>query len=350
MSKHKDGFNEDIISLSICIATYNRGDFIAETLDCILDQIQVGVEIVVVDGASSDNTAEILKEYIINYPQVRYFQESVNSGVDADFDKAVGYAKGEYCWLMSDDDLLHIGAVEKVLLALNNKYDLVILDAEVRNFDMTCLLERSRLNFNEDKTYYEDDENNFFVDVANHLSFIGCVIIRRDVWMERIRKTYYGTLFIHVGVIFQTPALTKIHVISKPLVIIRFGNAMWTSRAFDIWMRKWPELIWGFTNYSDDLKELVCPSSSKSVIKSVFQYRAKGVYSIVEFRKYFADLNSYLLKIILFGIAILPARFVNMISVIYVLKNKSSKFSIYDFSLSSKASRLSYWLSRDLND
>jgi hypothetical protein len=166
--------------------------------------------------------------------------------------------------------------------------------------------------------------------------------------MERIRESYYGTLFIHVGVIFQTPALTKIHVISEPLVIIRFGNAMWTSRAFDIWMRKWPGLIWGFPNYSDDVKELVCSSSPISVIKSAFQYRAKGVYSLVEFRDYFADSNGYLLKIILYGIAILPARFVNMISVLYVLKNKSSKFSIYDFSLSSKASRLSHWLSRDL--
>ena len=349
MDKNNDVSNEDNISLSICIATYNTGEFIAETLECILNQIQVGVEIVVVDGASSDNTSALMGEYVAHHPQVRYFQEKINSGVDADFDKAVGYARGNYCWLMSDDDLLHDGAIERVLLSLNSLCDLVVVDAEVRNFDMSHLLEKSRLNMDGDKTYIKGDENAFFVDVANHLSFIGCVIIKRAVWMERVRKLYYGTLFIHVGVIFQAPALSKIHVISDPLVIIRFGNAMWTSRAFDIWIRKWPQLIWGFSNYPRQAKELVCSTGMKSVIKSVFQYRAKGVYSLVEFRGYFADSKDNLLKVILYGIAILPVRFVNMISVIYVLKNESSKFSIYDLSLSPNASRLSRWLSRDLS-
>ena len=42
--------------LSICIATYNRADFIGETLDSIIRQLTDEVEIVVVDGASTDAT------------------------------------------------------------------------------------------------------------------------------------------------------------------------------------------------------------------------------------------------------------------------------------------------------
>ena len=52
--------SESLIKLSICIATYNRGAFISETLDCILTQIEPGVEIVVVDGASADNTSDVM--------------------------------------------------------------------------------------------------------------------------------------------------------------------------------------------------------------------------------------------------------------------------------------------------
>jgi len=50
--------------LSICIATRNRADFISETLDSIVGQIETGVEIVIVDGASSDETPKVLGRYL----------------------------------------------------------------------------------------------------------------------------------------------------------------------------------------------------------------------------------------------------------------------------------------------
>src|SRR5665647_2657471 len=104
--------------LSICITTYNRGQFIGETLDSILGQMVAGVELVIVDGASPDNTPAVMTQYLLRYPEIRFFREQVNSGVDGDYDKAVGYARGEYCWLMSDDDLLKPGAIQYVLLSL----------------------------------------------------------------------------------------------------------------------------------------------------------------------------------------------------------------------------------------
>ncbi|MBL7005235.1 MAG: glycosyltransferase family 2 protein, partial [Gammaproteobacteria bacterium] len=235
---------------------------------------------------------------------------------------------------------------KKVLSTLNDEVDLVIVDAEVRNADMSMILEKSRLNFDRDREYRKGDEDKFFVDVANHLSFIGCVIIQRDFWLSRERTSYFGTVFIHVGVIFQHPPPEKIHVISEPLVMIRYGNAMWTSRAFDIWMFKWPKLIWSFSDYSDNDKKSICLREPWRKIKAVFHYRAKGAYSIKEFKKYFLREKNLLLKFILFIIAVIPAKLTNFLSVIYVFKNKSFRLSIYELSLSQNASILSLYLSR----
>ncbi len=340
--------SESLIKLSICIATYNRGAFISETLDCILTQIEPGVELVIVDGASPDNTPEVMAEYVSTHPEIRYYREKENSGIDADFDKAVGYARGDYCWLMTDDDLIAPNAIKRILTAIKDDVDLVIVDAEVRNVDMSKVLENSRLNFNQDRIYNNGDEESFFIDVANHLSFIGCVIIRREFWLTRNRSSYFGTVFIHVGVIFQHPPPENIYVIAEPLVMIRYGNAMWTPRAFDIWMCKWPKLIWGFTDYSDKAKQLVCNLGSKKIIKSVFLYRAKGIYTTTEFKKYFSDEKNRIFKFILFIIAVFPSRFANFLSVIYVLKNRSNSLSIYDLSLCRNASWLSRFLSRKL--
>ena len=50
--------------LSICIATLNRGAFIGETLDTIVPQLRDDVELVIVDGASKDNTGEVVGRYV----------------------------------------------------------------------------------------------------------------------------------------------------------------------------------------------------------------------------------------------------------------------------------------------
>ena len=336
--------------LSICIATFNRGSFISETLDSILDQLVPGVELVVVDGFSPDNTPEVMTEYVSRYPhQIRYYREQVNSGVDGDYDKAVGYASGEYCWLMTDDDLIRPDAVSRVLSAISDHVDMVVVDAEIRNADFSELLEKSRLKFDADRVYEKGEHEQFFTDVANHLSFIGCVIIRREAWLARNRSEYYGTVFIHVGVIFQHPPLEFIRVISEPLVIIRYGNAMWTSRAFDIWMRKWPKLIWSCPDFSEKAKQSVCYNGPWKKIKDVFLYRAKGIYSIVEFKTYYSEERNRVLKFILFAIAVFPVTWANFLSVVYVLKNESNRLAIYELSLSRNASMLSHYLNRKLS-
>ena len=83
--------------LSICVATYNRAEYIGETLESIIPQITDEVEIVIVDGASTDNTSSVVKHYIEVCKQINYIQLPSKGGVDQDFCKAVEFAKGEYC-------------------------------------------------------------------------------------------------------------------------------------------------------------------------------------------------------------------------------------------------------------
>ena len=105
--------NRDI-KLSICIATYNRARYIGETLNSIILQVNEDVEILVVDGASTDNTKEFIEGYERLCSQLRYVRLPVKGGVDEDYAKAVELACGEYCWLMTDDDILKDGVVKKM--------------------------------------------------------------------------------------------------------------------------------------------------------------------------------------------------------------------------------------------
>ncbi len=336
--------------LSICIATYNRGKFIGETLDSILGQLVPGVELIVVDGASPDNTSEVMVRYLSCHPEIRYYREQVNSGVDGDYDKAVGYATGEYCWLMTDDDLLKPDAISRVLEFIDGTLDLVIVNAEVRSADFSKILRQKFIRFSGDKEYGAKDSEKFFSDVASCLSFIGCVVIRRNLWLMRDRSSYYGTLFVHVGVIFQHPPIARVRVIADPLITIRYGNAMWSARGFEIWLFKWPRLIWSFDDFSDQAKALVCPREPWERIDKLILYRAMGAYALADYRNLFSGGAYGLSRVIPFVIATIPVFMANLFVSLYcVLVHRKASITIHDLARSQHATWASRLAARILN-
>jgi len=332
--------------LSICIATFNRGAFIAQTIRSILQELPDGVEVVIVDGASCDDTPQVIEPFLLANSAVRYFRQTDNSGVDRDFDKSVDYARGDYCWLMSDDDILVPGAVLRVLEALEPAPDLLVVNAQLRNADLSTELKPRLLGITADKHYNAASADAFLGDIGSYLSFIGGVVIRRSRWLERHRERYFGSLFIHVGVIFQAP-LPKVSVLADPLIVIRYGNAMWTNRSFEIWMFKWPELIWSFAGLSDAAKARVVVREPWRQWKILSQYRAMGGYTYAEYEKFFVHQRrgGLLQKII----SLVPATAANGLAALYwFFANRRARAWFYDLARSRNSSGLARLVARIL--
>lgn len=319
------------IKLSICVATFNRGGFISETLDSIVAQFKPGIELVVVDGASTDNTYERMTEFKSRHPYVRYVREAQNSGIDRDFDKAVSYAEGEYVWLMTDDDLMVPGGLQRVLEVLDGRYELVVVNSEVRNADLSKVLNTRLLDVVQDNEYTSDEREALFVDTARALTFIGGVVIRRQVWLARQRSAYYGTLFVHVGVIFQSPPIGRVRVIADPVLQIRYGVAMWTSRSFEVWMFKWPGLIWSFDDYNESAKAQVTLKEPWRSPTKLFHFRSKNAYSIDEYHKNLASVpGAY--RMIALIISVFPRSLANVLAIVYVttVQTTGNRTPLYD--------------------
>ncbi|MBU3601782.1 glycosyltransferase family 2 protein [Polynucleobacter sp. AM-25C3] len=329
------------IKLSICMATYMRGSFIAETLDSIAPQLIKGVELIILDGASPDNTEEVVASYVSRNPRIKYIRADINSGVDQDYDKAVSYASGDYCWLMTDDDLLVPGAIERVLRLIAENPDLIVVNSKVMTADLKGLLSTAILPLDGLTCYTELESDRFFAETASYLSFIGCVVIRRALWGKRQRSKYYGTLFIHVGVIFQD-LLNLALVIREPQIIIRYGNAMWTSRGFEIWMFKWPKLVWSFKKYSNLTKNSVCPRYPWKSIKNLVLYRALGGYGLSEYGQYIRINSSHMRRLISYVIALFPESVLNFAASFYcIFINKKALFGLYSLSISKYSTYIS---------
>ncbi len=304
--------------LSLCIATYNRAGYIGETLESIVPQITDEVEIIIADGASTDNTESVVKSYAEKCGQIRYVRLSSKGGVDQDYCKAVELAQGEYCWLFTDDDLLKPGAVSAVLNEIPKGYSLIVVNAQVMNVDFSEVLENKRIQINTNEIYSELQLEPLFNRAVTYLSFIGGVVINRNLWLQREKQRYFGTEFVHVGVIFQAPLPAGAMVIAEPYITIRLGNAQWTTRAFEIWVFKWPKLICTFTHIPEQARQEYRRTQSWSILKNIITYRAMGAYSLGGYQKWFTsnDLSLWWRAVALF-IAVTPACFVNLLMLSY---------------------------------
>jgi abequosyltransferase len=276
--------------LSICIATYNRAEYIGQTMDSIIPQLDDDVELLVVDGASTDNTADVVRKYAD--PRIRYVRLPVKGGVDRDFCRAVELARGEFCWLFTDDDFLRPGAVSAIKSAISAGYGLIIVNAEVRDQTLGVILKHQRIVMRDNKSYASNDMERLFVDALDYMSFIGAVVIRRSIWLSREQESYFGTEFVHIGVIFQKPLTEPVLVMAEPFIVIRYGNAQWTSRSFDIWMFKWPKLVWSFGHITQEAKMKICQREPWRNLATLAAQRSCGAYDITSYRRFFSSMQT----------------------------------------------------------
>jgi glycosyltransferase involved in cell wall biosynthesis len=89
--------------ISIVIVTLNAADTLQKCLDSIYKQQYPLIEIILMDGASSDNTIEILKA---NSGKIAVWKSEKDGGVYEAMNKALGYVTGDWVYFLGADDEL----------------------------------------------------------------------------------------------------------------------------------------------------------------------------------------------------------------------------------------------------
>lgn len=95
--------------VSIIIPTFNRAHLIQETLNSILAQTFINWECIIIDDGSTDNTSEIVGDYVVRDLRFQYYHRPENRPRGGNGARNYGFeiSNGEYIIFFDSDDLMH---------------------------------------------------------------------------------------------------------------------------------------------------------------------------------------------------------------------------------------------------
>lgn len=230
--------------LSICIPTYNRAVFLQGLLENIFSEMAYSeylndVQILVVDGNSSDNTSQIIEAFNGDGRRIKYYKREEKVGIDKDILKCIEISDGVYCWLLSDDDRLTTGAIKNLVNHLRNERDLT-----------GCFVNRQPYDFLMKKKVVESKgwpgrllmKDQIFIDkvecfnwIGMDFGFLSSQVVKRSEWQKVIEGDVFGELYnsyyLMAHIIFKMmDKKFKWLYISNPLVKQRTGNDSFLKR------------------------------------------------------------------------------------------------------------------------
>jgi abequosyltransferase len=230
--------------ISFAIPTYNFGAFIGDTIRSIYEGKSLiaseQIEVVVVDGASSDDTATVIAQLTQQFPTIRWVPMQQRGGIDFDLDHAVSLCTAPYVWMLSADDLLEPGWDRVVLEQINlpDQPDVILVPATVctlamkpmrrnRIFDLAVSSGSQRYSMSQPTqrdVYFQQA-----LTLEALFSYMSAVIVRRATWMALPQRAdYFKSCWAHCArlmpLLNQTYPNAKVTYLNSFLLNKRSGN------------------------------------------------------------------------------------------------------------------------------
>jgi len=192
--------------VSIIIPTYNRAGVIAETLESVLLQTYQNWECIIIDDTSTDNSFEIINNYIKRDSRFKFIVKNNKRKKGASASRNIGIenSAGDYIQFLDSDDLLHTEKIEYQISLLNENDGFAI---------STCQWERFEISTKEIESFQTKADYKHFDDTEEYFKTIGkyggffppeAFLISRELinfsgfWNENLTNNDDGEFFFRI--------------------------------------------------------------------------------------------------------------------------------------------------------
>ena len=121
--------------VSIVLPVYNGADYIADSINSIINQTYQNWELIVVNDCSTDNTLEICSKLSEKDSRIRVISNEKNLKLPNTLNAGFDVATGDYYTWTSDDNIYKPNAIETLVSTLNQNKDAVMVYADYTSID-----------------------------------------------------------------------------------------------------------------------------------------------------------------------------------------------------------------------
>lgn len=244
------------IKISICIPTYNHSAHLANCLQSIVsnnERSNMDFEVCVSDNCSTDDTEDVVRRAQQSVP-ITYSKNDRNLGAPQNYLNVVKIAKGEFIWLIGDDDLLLQNAIKKVckMISDNEFVDYFFINTYHLSSDyvfscpqpFSCLdLPAKMKRFS---SWKKTGEMRFMelIDPKISFDFLGGIylsVFRRNNWMSHANIlakealldnrlfSHFDNTFPHIKIFSKAFSNSKAYIHAEPLSVSLSGARHWSA-------------------------------------------------------------------------------------------------------------------------
>jgi len=214
--------------VSIILPTWNGSKYIIKAINSVLAQTFYDWELIIINDGSTDNTEEIVREYVKKDKRVRYYYHD-NKGQEQSRKYGIELSNGEYIAFIDDDDVwIDKNKIEKQIEFMDKNYDYVLIGTG----GIVC-----DENYNKISGYKvsekDKDIKNTFLYKNNFIQ--SSVILRKNILSninfsneEKYKVAEDYNLWLKIGL------LGKVANINEPMVLYMYreGNTSFKNKKY----------------------------------------------------------------------------------------------------------------------
>ncbi|WP_165435169.1 glycosyltransferase [Bradyrhizobium sp. Leo121] len=121
--------------VDIVVPCYNYGRFLEACVGSVLRQSVADLRVLIIDDASSDNSLSVARKLARDDSRVTVVAHEQNKGHIGTYNEGIAWASADYFLLLSADDLLVAGALERAVEVMDKNPDIVLTHGECVNWN-----------------------------------------------------------------------------------------------------------------------------------------------------------------------------------------------------------------------
>lgn len=130
--------------VSVCIPVYNNADTIIETIQSVMDQTYSNIELLLVDDQSTDDSFEVINDYILNVGNdgcyagktISLERNEENLGMAGNWNHCLELCQGEFIKLLCGDDVIHESLIQREVELMLEYPEVNLVQTDTRFIDV----------------------------------------------------------------------------------------------------------------------------------------------------------------------------------------------------------------------